>query len=306
MDARLRQQIREHMTAKETADLLKIWNENDAESYSLEAFDVVRELLRERGEDVPDRQAAKPRVHPKLSLFMPILFVVFVLSIVVSVLDTNRRLSGDFRRAELGDRWLESAVWWDRPAFRSEGDESWHRDLTYITVANPDEVFDIAHVPRGPMTIYKPDENINTSVRGQDITELRYTMYRYARMPGSTVFIWEKCSDEFSRGGLVKTGLGFLLLCIMSYRASRRWGALQAVRPRLVQLLAALLLSASLGALASWTWAITTYDYSLTLQRLVDSGLTAFVIVGLLVAGDVIRHTWGEISSSKTGKPARA
>lgn len=41
--------IRQSMEAKSTEELLKIWEEMDTEQWSPEAFDVVKQLLEERG-----------------------------------------------------------------------------------------------------------------------------------------------------------------------------------------------------------------------------------------------------------------
>jgi len=57
------QYIRKNMETKTTEDLLRIWIENDTEQWSPEAFEVVYQLLKERGERIP---LEKDTVGPKI------------------------------------------------------------------------------------------------------------------------------------------------------------------------------------------------------------------------------------------------
>ncbi|MDD5085193.1 MAG: hypothetical protein PHE61_04010 [Candidatus Omnitrophica bacterium] len=51
----LAEQICENMKQKSTAELLEIWKENNTEEWSREAFEVVRQILFERGETLPSQ-----------------------------------------------------------------------------------------------------------------------------------------------------------------------------------------------------------------------------------------------------------
>jgi hypothetical protein len=56
MDTHLVNNIRETLSNKTTADLLKIWETNDKENYSEGAFEAVRQLLADRSVDPPKQQ----------------------------------------------------------------------------------------------------------------------------------------------------------------------------------------------------------------------------------------------------------
>ena len=49
MSARIAQQIQKNMATRTTEDLLKIWEKNDRELWSIETLEVVKQLLIERG-----------------------------------------------------------------------------------------------------------------------------------------------------------------------------------------------------------------------------------------------------------------
>lgn len=51
----LREQIHDRMNLKETDELLEIWQGNDRAEWSDEAFEVVKEILKERGTDIPEQ-----------------------------------------------------------------------------------------------------------------------------------------------------------------------------------------------------------------------------------------------------------
>lgn len=51
----LREQIRDRMNLKETEELLEIWQNNDRAEWSDEAFEVIQEILKERGVDIPEQ-----------------------------------------------------------------------------------------------------------------------------------------------------------------------------------------------------------------------------------------------------------
>ncbi|HVN95504.1 MAG TPA: hypothetical protein VMT62_03670 [Syntrophorhabdaceae bacterium] len=61
MDDKLTQQIRSNMESMKTADLLKIWESNNKDEYSEEAFHVVKEILEERGERLPDQKVPEDK-----------------------------------------------------------------------------------------------------------------------------------------------------------------------------------------------------------------------------------------------------
>ena len=46
------------MEAKSTDELIQIWRENDRTQYVDEAFEAIRQLLKERGETVPPQLPA--------------------------------------------------------------------------------------------------------------------------------------------------------------------------------------------------------------------------------------------------------
>jgi hypothetical protein len=61
MKDELTQQIRKSMAAMETGQLLRIWENNDKDQYSEEAFQAVKEILQERGEHLPDQLDSEAR-----------------------------------------------------------------------------------------------------------------------------------------------------------------------------------------------------------------------------------------------------
>lgn len=55
MSNNLRQQIHDRMNLKETDELLEIWQTNNRAEWSDEAFDVIKSILQERGEVIPEQ-----------------------------------------------------------------------------------------------------------------------------------------------------------------------------------------------------------------------------------------------------------
>lgn len=51
----LREQIRNQMNLIETNELLEIWQNNDRAEWSDDAFEVIKEILNERGVDLPEQ-----------------------------------------------------------------------------------------------------------------------------------------------------------------------------------------------------------------------------------------------------------
>ena len=49
----LHKQIRQRMNERSTEELLNTWQENNREDWTDEAFDAIREILIERGENIP-------------------------------------------------------------------------------------------------------------------------------------------------------------------------------------------------------------------------------------------------------------
>jgi hypothetical protein len=64
VDERLVHQIRENMELMGTEELLKIWETNDKEEYSEEAFEAIRELLKGRGEPLPQQKQPVSKLSP--------------------------------------------------------------------------------------------------------------------------------------------------------------------------------------------------------------------------------------------------
>jgi hypothetical protein len=61
---KLVQYIRKNMETKTTKDLLRIWIENNTEQWSQETFEVVHQLLEERGERIPlEKDAVGPKIE---------------------------------------------------------------------------------------------------------------------------------------------------------------------------------------------------------------------------------------------------
>jgi hypothetical protein len=55
MSNELRKQIRGRMNLKETDELLSIWQTNNRVEWSDEAFEEIRKILKERGENIPEQ-----------------------------------------------------------------------------------------------------------------------------------------------------------------------------------------------------------------------------------------------------------
>jgi len=55
MNDKLHKQIYSSLNLKETDDLLEIWQTNDRAEWSDDAFQVIEEILRNRGEEIPEQ-----------------------------------------------------------------------------------------------------------------------------------------------------------------------------------------------------------------------------------------------------------
>lgn len=62
------QHIRENFRSKSTEELLEIWETNDRDTWSDEVFEIVKEILAERKEDLPDQRDKEP-VQTAATLF---------------------------------------------------------------------------------------------------------------------------------------------------------------------------------------------------------------------------------------------
>jgi len=68
MNAKLVENIARNMRPKDTPELLSIYTENDGEQYSQEAFEAIRQLLRERGQSIPaQKETALPKEETAVS-----------------------------------------------------------------------------------------------------------------------------------------------------------------------------------------------------------------------------------------------
>ena len=63
MNNNLRTEIRSRMTPKDTDELLEIWRTNNRFDWSDDAFDVIEQILKERGVEIPEQN--KPISEPK-------------------------------------------------------------------------------------------------------------------------------------------------------------------------------------------------------------------------------------------------
>jgi hypothetical protein len=59
MNENLVKRIRRNMESMQTLELLKIWQDNDKEQYSEDAFEAVKQLLEDRGEKLPPQKEGK-------------------------------------------------------------------------------------------------------------------------------------------------------------------------------------------------------------------------------------------------------
>ena len=55
MNSNLRSQIHNNMNLRETDELLEIWQDNDRVEWSDETFEVIKEILKQRGMDIPQQ-----------------------------------------------------------------------------------------------------------------------------------------------------------------------------------------------------------------------------------------------------------
>jgi hypothetical protein len=56
MDKELAEQIKENIDKESTDELLRIWIENDRKEWTDETFDVVKQVLIQRGEKIPEQK----------------------------------------------------------------------------------------------------------------------------------------------------------------------------------------------------------------------------------------------------------
>jgi membrane-associated HD superfamily phosphohydrolase len=98
MNERLIQQIRSSMEAKSTEELLKIWEENNREEYSDEAFEAIKQLLTERGITLPPQKPFQKRLAKsgieqmnrpkKVSLALKLLYLslgFYILQFIINI-----------------------------------------------------------------------------------------------------------------------------------------------------------------------------------------------------------------------------
>lgn len=64
MDKRMIEDIRQNLASKSTDDLLRIWKENDRERWSDAAFEAVRQILTERGLELPAQDTPTTGTQP--------------------------------------------------------------------------------------------------------------------------------------------------------------------------------------------------------------------------------------------------
>ncbi|MCF8057250.1 MAG: hypothetical protein K9K37_11515 [Desulfocapsa sp.] len=83
MNTKLHDQIRANMQRKNTEDLIEIWKLNDKEEYSDQTFQVIREILEERGCEIPPQETRiEEKVVPvelprsKPSLYIGVAFIL--------------------------------------------------------------------------------------------------------------------------------------------------------------------------------------------------------------------------------------
>jgi len=70
MDPTLVENMRNFFEPKSTGELVQIWRENDRTKYVEEAFEAIRQILEERGEEIPPQlpiKEEKPARKPRLS-----------------------------------------------------------------------------------------------------------------------------------------------------------------------------------------------------------------------------------------------
>lgn len=63
MDAKKVIMVKAYLTENDTAELLEIWNKNDRKSYTDEAFEAIRLILKERGVAAPEQPVYVPIVE---------------------------------------------------------------------------------------------------------------------------------------------------------------------------------------------------------------------------------------------------
>ena len=56
MDKELAEQIKENINKESTDELLRIWIENDRKEWTDETFDVIKQVLIQRGEKIPEQK----------------------------------------------------------------------------------------------------------------------------------------------------------------------------------------------------------------------------------------------------------
>jgi len=92
MDEKLVQQIRKNIEPKETEELINIWEENDREAYSEEAFEAIKQVLLERVSELPSQkivqESSKDIPFPQVGngyIFGILLFLLFTAKFPIAV-----------------------------------------------------------------------------------------------------------------------------------------------------------------------------------------------------------------------------
>jgi len=102
--------IRQSMEAKSTEELLKIWEEIDTEQWSPEAFDVVKQLLEERGATFSPKKIIIKKVEEQIRPFVSARVVavfVTILFVITTFLDILKIMSIDLSLIDLSFRVME-------------------------------------------------------------------------------------------------------------------------------------------------------------------------------------------------------
>lgn len=63
LNEQLVKDIHQSMDSNSTEDLIRIWEDNDRSEYSNEAFEAIRQLLVERGQQIPEQPPQKPTIE---------------------------------------------------------------------------------------------------------------------------------------------------------------------------------------------------------------------------------------------------
>jgi hypothetical protein len=77
LDSKLVDRIRETLSSKTTIELLKIWEDNDKDNFSEEAFEAARQILVSRNADLPQQKIyRKPKQYEKVDNATETLFSI--------------------------------------------------------------------------------------------------------------------------------------------------------------------------------------------------------------------------------------